>query len=51
VLALLIGVLILDAFIIERKKIVRLVAHNTDHIAFLLMILFAVIILQRGNIL
>jgi hypothetical protein len=50
-LGLLIGVLILDALIIERKKIVRLVAHNTDHIAFLLMILVAIIIIQQGHIL
>jgi uncharacterized protein YkwD len=50
-IGLLIAVLIIDAIIIERKKIARLVAHNTDHIAFLLMILFAIIILQRGHIL
>lgn len=51
ILGLLIAVLLLDAIIIERKKIVRLVAHNTDHIAFLLMIVFAIMILQRGHIL
>lgn len=50
-LGLLILVLIIDAIVIERKRIARLVAHNTDHIAFLLMILFAVIILERGLIL
>lgn len=51
IIGLLILVLILDAVIIERKKIARLVAHNTDHIAFLLMILFAIMILQRGHVL
>lgn len=49
--ALLLGVLILDAVIIERRKIARLVAHNGDHIAFLLMVLFAIIILERGIVL
>jgi uncharacterized protein YkwD len=49
--ALLIGVLLLDAIIIERKKIARLVAHNGDHIAFLVMILIAIILLERGIIL
>lgn len=50
-LALLIGVLIIDAIVIERKRVARIVAHNTDHIAFLLLILFAVMILERGHIL
>jgi hypothetical protein len=49
--ALLIGVLLLDAIIIERKKIARLVAHNGDHIAFLIMILLAIVVLGKGLIL
>jgi uncharacterized protein YkwD len=49
--ALLIGVLLLDAIIIERKKIVRLVAHNGDHIAFLVMVLLAILLLGKGLIL
>lgn len=51
VIALLIGVLLLDVLIIERKKIIRVAAHNTDHIAFLVVILLAVILLGRGHIL
>lgn len=50
-LIFLIGVLIVDAIIIERKQIVRLVAHNTDHIAFLVTILFAIFLIERGLIL
>lgn len=44
-------VLVLDAVIIERKKIVRAFSHNLDHILFLLFILVAGIIIGRGVIL
>ena len=50
-LVLLVVVLVIDAIIIERKKIVRLVAHNVDHILFLIIILLVAIILGRGLIL
>ncbi len=48
VLILFIAVLILDAVIVERKKIARVVAHNLDHIIFLLVILLAAILIGRG---
>jgi hypothetical protein len=50
-LFLLIIVFIVDAIIIERKKIERLVSHNLDHIIFLTILLFAAIIIGKGLIL
>jgi hypothetical protein len=50
-LLLFIGVLVVDAVIIERKKIARVFSHNIDHILFLLFILLAGIIVGRGVIL
>ncbi len=44
-------VLFLDAVIIARKRIARVVAHNVDHILFLTIIALAVIILGRGFVL
>ncbi len=46
-----IAILILDAVIIERKKIVRAFSHNIDHILFLAFILIAGIIIGKGVIL
>jgi hypothetical protein len=51
VLILFIGIFVIDAVIIERKKIVRLVSHNLDHIIFLSIILIAAIIIGKGVIL
>ncbi len=48
VLVLFLIVLVVDAVIIERKNIVRIVAHNVDHIIFLLIIILVVIIIGRG---
>jgi len=50
-LFLFIAVLIIDAIIIERKQIARLVSHNLDHIIFLGMILIAAIIIGKGLVL
>ncbi len=50
VLFLFIAVLIVDALIIERKKIARVVAHNLDHIIFLGIILAVIIIIGGGLI-
>ena len=50
VLAVFIFVLIMDMIIIERKKIVRFVGHNLDHIFFLSLILLIILILTRGSI-
>lgn len=44
-------ILILDAIIIERKKIARVVSHNVDHILFLTILLLAAIIIGKGAIL
>ncbi|HSA84342.1 MAG TPA: CAP domain-containing protein [Patescibacteria group bacterium] len=50
-LVFLIVVLIIDAIIIERKKIARIVAHNLDHILFLIILIILVIIFGKGHIL
>lgn len=49
--ALFIFVLILDMIVVERKRIIRLVGHNTDHILFLVLISMFVAIFSRGFIL
>lgn len=46
-----IAIFIADAIIIERKKIARVVAHNLDHIIFLVILVIAAIIIGRGLIL
>lgn len=51
ILIILISVLIIDAIIIERKKIIRSFSHNVDHIIYLLIILFTIIIIGKGIIL
>jgi hypothetical protein len=50
ILALFVLVLLLDMLVIERKKVVRFVGHNLDHILFLSVIFIVVIILLRGSI-
>ncbi len=49
--ALLIAVFIVDMLVVERKKIMRFVSHNTDHILFLIMVITLLFILGRGVIL
>lgn len=49
-LAMFIGVLLLDMIIIERKKVLRFVGHNLDHVFFFGLMLLIVIILARGSI-
>lgn len=44
-------ILILDMIIAERRKIVRLVGHNIDHIFFLISILLVLVIFAKGIIL
>lgn len=51
VISLFIFVLILDMIIIERKRIVRFVGHNLDHVLFLSLLLLIIVILARGVIL
>jgi hypothetical protein len=51
VISLFLFVLILDMIIIERKKILRFVGHNLDHVIFLSLLLLIILILARGAIL
>ena len=51
VVTLFIFILILDMFIIERKKIIRFVGHNLDHTLFLILILGLVLVVIKGAIL
>lgn len=51
IIALFIVILLLDMIIVYRKKIIRLVGHNLDHIFFLSVIAMLVTIFVRGNIL
>lgn len=50
-IALLIIVLSLDLWVVEKRNIVRAVAHNADHIIFLTLIFIAVILFSSGFIL
>lgn len=50
VVFLFIFVLLLDMIVIERKKILRFVGHNIDHIFFLITFLLIVNLLSRGVI-
>ena len=50
-IALFIVILLLDMIIVYRKKIIRLVGHNLDHIFFLSVITILMIVFVRGNIL
>lgn len=51
VLALFIAVLIIDMLVVKRKKIVRLVGHNGDHILYLGMLLVFVVLFTQGVVL
>lgn len=51
ILTLFIFVLIMDMIIVERKKIVRVVGHNIDHVVFFTFILLFVIFVHKGIIL
>lgn len=50
-LSLFIFVLIMDMLFIERKKIVRFVGHNFDHILFLSIISLIILVISKGVIL
>lgn len=50
ILFVFIAVLFLDALVIERRKIVRFVGHNFDHILFFSVMIIIVIILAKGSI-
>lgn len=51
ILSLFIFVLILDMLVVERKKIVRFVGHNLDHMFFFSVMLLIIIILAKGSVL
>lgn len=51
ILSLFIFVLILDMLVIERKKIVRFVGHNLDHMFFFSLMLLIILILAKGSVL
>jgi hypothetical protein len=48
VLIFLLIILIIDAIVIERKKITRVTGHNVDHILFLSLVIIIAIIIGRG---
>lgn len=44
-------VLVLDMYIVEKKKVVRLVGHNIDHILFLSSIMLLIVMINSGIVL
>jgi hypothetical protein len=50
IVSLFILILILDMILIERRKIVRFVGHNIDHIFYLSLILVVIFVLAKGLI-
>lgn len=50
ILYIFITVFILDMIVVERKRIVRFVGHNTDHISFFAMLIILIGILTKGVI-
>ncbi len=50
VVALFIFALILDMIAIERKRVVRLVGHNMDHVLFLSLIMLLITLIVKGAI-
>lgn len=50
-IALFILILTIDMIIIERRRIIRFVGHNADHIAFLSLVLLFIIFVNRGAVL
>jgi hypothetical protein len=50
-IGLFIIVLLLDALIVERKKIARTASHNVDHIVYLIIIAITILIITRGSVL
>jgi hypothetical protein len=50
VAALFILTLLLDMIVIERRKVIRLVGHNMDHVLFLILILILITLIVRGAI-
>lgn len=51
IIALFIVILMLDMLVIERKKIIRFVGHNFDHIFYFTVVLLTIIVVAKGLIL
>lgn len=51
IILLLIGVLLLDIIIIERRNIMRVLSHNLDHVIFLGIIFLVILVVGGGAIL
>lgn len=51
ILGLFIVLFVVDAIVIEKKQIARMVTHNLDHIVFLAILLMAAIIIGKGVVL
>lgn len=51
VLVLFILIFLVDIMIVQRRKLVRFVGHNLDHIMFLTMVAIVIMLLQLGTIL
>ncbi|MCJ7826184.1 CAP domain-containing protein [Patescibacteria group bacterium] len=50
-LGLLIGILIIDGYVVSKKRIVRVAGHNFAHIMFFLAISIALLLVKRGVLL
>lgn len=50
ILSTFIFVLMLDMIVVERRKIVRFVGHNLDHVLFFSLMILIVLILAKGSI-
>lgn len=51
ILSVLLGLLILDIIIIQRRSIVRILSHNIDHVIFLCVVAVVILVLQNGTVL
>jgi len=51
VVGIIIGLLVVDIVVTRRKKVVRILSHNLDHIIFFGMLLLIILLLTRGGIL
>ncbi len=51
VVTLIISLLVIDIVVTKRKRVVRILSHNLDHIIFFGMLLLIILLLTRGGIL
>lgn len=50
IILIILGVLILDMFVVGRTKVTRFIGHNLDHILYFTIILLIIIVVARGLI-